>query len=637
MKILYTALAVLLASTSIVIGDFDCEIVPFAGRKPSITRVYQNNQFSGNDDDRLSWEVIERPIGGYIGDILIKDKDAVGAKARLRCYEVTTDDLFKPLQDQPEINWFGEMGLYNSKSKQRKLLHEHIWQIDKVPFKAPIFIPGYARSLGRCIFEIIDNQDDTLYSCIPAEVFQGKNEYNRNQSSAWIFNEDEESDRRMKTYAGIHNVENLTEIPGDWTHFANVKAIWIDGNTDISAELMRQVILSGGWIFGKEEGLAPQLAKLGIKPTSILMGGIYPLEKKRDEEVSPSDPFSGLHAGGDDRFKFCSYSRYSAHDASPMEDAVHLFDRIKTPYLIFTFTVAGLYAIGATVLLPFLFLRLKGSRRVELWWKTPLVITGYTLIMALIGFMAIQPKATVSDATEYRLGYSDWPEVFCNINSVSLKFVGEPFGWKFPKSTITTYSDKTGSYMSVIEQPDTSGTMIMNKAVRGIQSLNGFAYIKKMRQPFRAKLNDKKVEISTERDLRNICVRLANGEWIELGDLKRGESLTLPDTFESVDIIFPDAVSKNIRANHLTRICLAKNDKANKPCKNCKKVHSSSDKSLELYDGSMLIIALDEHDQPAITGIQEQQDHTGRVAWICQVPVEDYNNPIVLKDVGIKK
>ena len=76
-----------------------------------------------------------------------------------------------------------------------------------------------------------------------------------------------------------------------------------------------------------------------------------------------------------------------------------------------------LFQVGAAILLPVLFARLKGEKRVELWWKTPLAITAYTAIIAITGWIAIHPKAAISDATEYRLGYGDWPEVFCNINS----------------------------------------------------------------------------------------------------------------------------------------------------------------------------------------------------------------------------
>jgi hypothetical protein len=626
MKILYTISALLLAASAIAGSEIDCEIIPFKGRDHTFTTIRWQTGPGPSSQDGKKWKVIQLPTGGFIGHILIKDQAAVGATARLSIREVRTDDLLEPMKHSPKIAWFGEMGQYNPVSLRRKLLHEHTWKIDKVPFKIPIIIPKSPSNLSRCVFEIKDADGQTIYACTPGEVYKGQGQYyGSGYSTAWVFTDDDAADRRLKQYAKINTVERLTELPGDWAFFAEIKAIWVDESTELDAELMRRIILSGGWIFGDKDALQPHLDKLGIPPSAILMGGIRPLVKKSEVDADVDMlAYNSLGSSyGGSRYIF-SQNSYRRKGQDPLEMVNHLFDEIKTPYIIYTLVASILYAIGAAIILPVLFIRMKATRRVELWWKTPLAIAAYTIVITLIGFIAVHPKSSISDATEYRLGYSDWPSVFCSINTASLKYGGKEYGWNIPAASIVTYDNNRETYRSVHEEGDASSRVIRHKAVRGMKYSTGFAYMKETRQPFSAAMVDHKVKITTTRDVRGLCVQIANNRWIKLGVLKAGESVDVCDPFEAENIVFPDAISLNVGHGKSHRVVLSEGEKDVEPCKNCKKIHTSSGKSLELHNGCILVAAVDENDEPAVSGVQKGQRHRGRVVWISQVPVKDY-------------
>ena len=137
--------------------------------------------------------------------------------------------------------------MYNSNAPRRKLLHDHTWQINQVPFNVPVILPATKKELKQCIFEVTDKNGDTIYSCIPAELFHSQ--YNRymthnNQNSIWILSDDESADSRIRSQLQNSKITELSEAPDSWEKFLHASAIWIDDKTDISAATLRKIILS---------------------------------------------------------------------------------------------------------------------------------------------------------------------------------------------------------------------------------------------------------------------------------------------------------------------------------------------------------------------------------------------------------
>lgn len=615
----------LIAATPAV--AFDCEIVPFTARSESFRTVYEKDSYKAFHE-RKEWEVLMCPRGGYIGKAIVRDESAVGGTARMSVRMVTTEDLLDPVKRTSKPFWFEEMGLYDPSADSRKLLYEHTWEIDKAPFTIEVWLPGVQKEMARCELEISDAQGGQIYSCVPAEVFYGRNRYafyGYSGSEAWILSDDEEADRRLKEFAKIQSSTRYDEVPLNWRHYIHTSAIWVGKDTDIPVHLLRRIILSGCHVFGNKEGLRPHLEKLGIPECSILTGGINVLENWRTsvrdmDELMSNYPPGAFNVSQGQRFQFANYS-YHCHKTTPMEDNRSLFEDKKLPFMTFTLITAGLYALGSAVLLPILFLRAKGTKRVGLWWKTPLAISAYTALIAIIGTAAIHPKEAISDVTEYRLGYGDWPEVFCNVNAAALKYGGFPYGWHVPPGATRTYFQDNSAYLSVQEKADGSTKVMLKNAVRANRSMNGFGYFKMLRQPFTARAGDRRIEIQSDREVRNVYVRLSCGHWINLGRLAPGETAVVENNNNSADINVPSAIENGLN-NGVQSLFPLGEKKELKPCPNCGKIHKNSRNAAQLIGGCIVVIAVDEKDKPSVAGLQKTQSHTGRVAWICQVPVE---------------
>lgn len=612
------SIILLLASIASASSEWNCEAVPFTGQSPYCFYV-DNPDYDPSQPEHLKrWELIKKPIGGYIGDIIVKDEAAIGTTARLRVFEVLQKDFLPPAKEKTNPEWFKPMGIYNPRAPVRKLLYEHTWEVKSVPYKVPVILRDETYKMSRCVFDLIDKKSGkVLYSSVPAEVYQSENgNYWQYQNNAWVFSKDETAHHKINEIAKISFAESLSQIPGGWDRLLNVKAIWIDEETDISAETLRRLMLSGGWIFGSETGLAPHLQRLGMSCGPVLGGGIVTLEKD-------SSKINMSYANS--RFKYTDFRSYSRNDVvkDVLGDQNELFSQIRKPYLWFTFIVTLVYAAGSTVLLPVLFVRLKGVKRVELWWKTPVIILAYTVLTGGLGWFLIQPKAPVSDVNEYRVGYSDWPEVFCNVNTAVFKYGAGSMGWKYPESTVVTYVDGDAKHFAVDEGDDLPGRLSFIKPVRGMQTLAGFCYMKEMRQPFSASVSNKTITVSSDRAVRNVHIAVSKSEWIELGSIPAGGSIEVPANVHSKQIYVPNSIFGSGVYYGNDHIMLAPSA-AGKACTNCGRVHGDDSCYVFVFDGSVFLVAVDENDMPAVSGLDEKQEKVGRVAWIAQVPLKGY-------------
>lgn len=624
MKTSVAMLSVLLTLSGVAAAEFNAEIVPFKGYEANhYTSISNPGYREGQPDHLRHWNIIQLPTGGYIGDVIIRDNSAVGGIARLRVRELSTKDLFTPENDAPKPKWFSDMGLRRNDSPDRALVYEHEWELDSLPRTIPIVLSANTgKNIGRCVFEVLDRNRRVIYSCVPAEVYAGGGswDYGSRASTAWIMTDDDTADRKIRKLAKISSIASLTEIPGDWRRFLDVQAIWIGADTDLSVTEIRRIILSGGWIFGTPEGLAPHLANLGLQPTPVLMGGIGSLTANIDADMGEIDSPS---YGGQSLCFSSSYGNRAL--AAPLEDTVRLFERIRGPFMRLTFITAGLYVVGTTILLPLLFIRLKGSRRVRLWWRAPIVIGVYTLVAVAVGWFTVHPKAPLSDCTEYRLGYGNWPEVFCNVNATVLKYGRGLLGWQYPAPAEITYSRNSDTALFVHENIDGSGSMGLGRTVRGMQYQHGFCHMKKMRQPFTARMMpDGKVQVASERDVRNLYAKLQGHSWLKLGDLNAGATIIIGAPFRKTEIGFPSSITQPLETWDDDGIVLEGPTVSPTVCKNCGRRHEHGGLSLAGYEGGIILAALDANDRPMFSGLHREQDHTERVAWICQVPLEGY-------------
>ena len=627
-KALLASLAVLAISGTAIFAGIERDLVPFHGHTAEYVRI-RNPRYQRQQPDHLRhWELIQRPAGGFIGNIVIRDARMLGATARLRIYEVRAADFFPPVEHPATPEWFEPMGIYNPGARVRDLMHERTWEITDIPHEIPVILPPGRRELNRCVFEIVDADGRILYSYVPVEVYFTRRRFRHrwhSESDAWVISDDETAHRRLSEMAGIHDPHTLREIPGGWDRFLETDSIWIDEKTDIDPATLRRIILSGGWIFGTAEGLEPHLENLGMTPMPVLGGGIASLERNGGEDAARLVPPAYYRYKS--RYLFTEHDRWfrGVDRHAPMEDGDPLFSRIRTSYIVFTFAAAAVYALSSVVLLPILFIRLKRHRRVELWWKMPAAILAYTLLLVVLGWIFVQPGAPVSEVTEYRLGYGDWPEVFCNINTAVLKYGSGPLGWHYPPSHVLTYTGGDAERFAEHEGLARPGRLEYMDATRGMQTLTGFAAIEEMRQPFRVAMDEGKVIVSSERALRNVHIALSRSEWLELGDIPEGGSVEVPSQARGKRINFPERISDSALGypDDSIKIAAPEAEEDEEPCEGCGMVHHRRrTDSISVYNGTVFLIGVDEEDMPAVTGLHAGRTRRGRVAWICQVPVE---------------
>jgi hypothetical protein len=611
-------LGCLFITTTAYAAELSVVPVPFGGLEPAHESVSNPAYREGLPKHLRSWHVRRSPNCGLIGQVTISGLPANGSyTARIRIHEVLTKDLLPPGEDKSDREWFHAMGLIKPDAPLRALRHEHIWTINQDPITLTITLPPVKGELHRSSLEILAADGTVIHTSAPAEVYaanssSGYRGYNR---TAWIASSDKTADYRLRQVAQISSAERITELPSDWRHFAGTQALWVDETTAISNQLYQRYILSGHWIYGRASSISDVGSRLGLaSDTTIFTGGIAALEES-GEHRSQQPTTLNLN----------QLKVYGSDDETyPLENAGALFERIKAKYLTYTLLSGGLYAAGATILFPLLFLRLGASRRIELWWKCPLVIAGYSVVVLLIGWTVIQPHAPIADVTEYRMGYGDWPEVYSHVNASALRFGHHAFGWRTPPESRNILINGDSPAQLHTEGDSLPGSVTYNRVPRGLKIVTDSSCFLPLSQPFRAELRDGSIHVTSSRAVRNVHLALRGDDWLELGDFKVGETIRTPDAIHATEIKgIPHALENALRVGAEEQISLAPPTPSTaKPCKNCDKIHqSSSTPGAKLISGSVILIAVDEADQPFVQGIDPEARTEGRVVWISQVPL----------------
>ena len=598
------------------------EIIPFPDL-PVTTTSIQNPAYKGSQDYyRRTWDVLTRPSGGLVGHLRITHAEAP-LHVRIQAHRALEKDLLPPVEDAETPRWFEPMGLVKETAPLRTLAYQYTEVVEPGDSTVPVVLPGSLQGLYRCRLDVLNGDGDPVFSSIPAElvsVEQG-HFYHYREASAWIHTEEEEAEHRINLVQ-LQSTEKRLTLPETWDAFMEVEGLWIDEGSKIPLPLLRRLILSGHWILGGEGELNKRAEELGLSPHSrVLLGGIVEIGSG-----GPKDGF-GVQNDGNKLYDFHSsrYYAYSDDDDAvfALENGHDLFSWIRRPFLLYTLIVAGVFALCTTVLLPLQFRRLRGKQLVSLWWKTPLIVSGYALLALVVGWYGILPRAPLTDVTEYRLGYGDWPEVFCNVNATAFHYGSKSFGWEAPEAARTTFLPEK-AYQRRIQAGTADSPRIEQylRTLRGERVHQGFGYFLPIRQPFRVSVRGEEVTVHTDRSVRSLHMMLDGNHWADLGSLEAGRSVTLPADFSSRSIMgSPPALRSNWESFHTEKLLVNKGEKDAERCTNCNTYHTSGDVSLETYNDSVILIAVDEEAQPHVITTVEPERQEGRVAWVCQVPV----------------
>jgi hypothetical protein len=583
----------------------------------------------------LHWDLLKAPAHRLIGAVVVQGlpENASNYTARLTIYEALDKDLLPPKTEDEDIYWFEPMGLVSPDAPLRALRYEHVYALQAGTNQIPIRLPDLGAGIFRCFFDVISPDGATIASTVPAELYEGSHQWemrNNAQKVAWIADSDATAKQIIASQAGMNESFTVDPLPTDWRDLQSIRAIWLNRETPFDTRLLRRVILSGRWILGHPDELKPIHQLLGTAGQHpILYGGIGSLT-----QAGPKIPVT---------FESVSYYHHYSHNNNqswPLENDEALFSRIRVKYLTFTLLSAGIYALCATIFLPIFFRKLSGNERLQIWWKTPLIIGVYSIIILFVGFVFVQPKRPITNVTEYRFGYADWPEVFCTVNFEAFQFGAANMQWHVPPGSMTVQLDKSdATRLSVTTDTDDAGNITLKGVSRGLRIESDTGYFRQEAQPFSVSRSTNSITIHTERNLRNIHLALGGGKWLAIGDMPAGESIKLTEGHIDMGTLTQSQEVRTLHVEHPNGIPqslesaikqFGTDSMSTQPvegkqenCTNCGRIHKRSSRHIQIIANSVILIALDENEKAAVSCSHPDAWEQSRVAWIAQVPITE--------------
>jgi len=581
------------------------------------------------------YQVPLRPSGGYLGQIVIQQQ--AGARLEfpltvsLSFPYVNVEDLL-PIAGQSHSNapgklklkWNRPMSLLNPVSPVRPERFRRSLSIARLSpsgrVTLPLLLPRMTRgefrpsggaNLFSCLCEIRDAQGAVLLRKQMIELFYRGDGYGHFRSgTAWVMNEPE-ADRFLRESAGVNNSYTIITPPPLIEPYAEIDALWVSTEAvqaaTMTPDMLRRLLLMGTWIFGRDTTISNLTAMAGLPwPGSVLLGGIQPLvpnyEGKHHQLHNNEGAFWDTSVDNSNNGKINAI----------MENRRDLFQPFKGWYLGWTFSVLGIFLGVACIGLPLAFWRLKGSRRLVLWWLIPTVTVAISIV-SLVGGQWLLPRQPQSDITEYRFAYAGWPEVFCRSVNRLLTFEERQVSWTMPGGSFI-FPVRSRSNPTVPEWIDESA----DRVVHGMAGLKRGQIVIDETAGFRSLPLPVVIDDSTTNrlglkalvTLRQVHV-WENGSWHRVGDVQSGQAITVPSGAKTNTIF---GLPKRIND------CFPSYDFHPGPCKNCGKVHEV-DKNMAMTFSNMWIVAALSTEPAAVQPVMTNAQVESRAVWFIQIPL----------------
>jgi hypothetical protein len=493
-----------------------------------------------------------------------------------------------------------------------------------LPLILPNMIKGGGGHLGAggnanlfaCLCEIRDAQGTVLLRQQLIELYYWYYGSIRN-GTAWVMN-DPEADRFLRESAGINSSITIRELPPVIEPYVEINALWISAEAAQSAALtpamLRRLLLMGTWIFGRDATIANLAALAGLPgPGSLLLGGIQALDQKSEGRHHP------VNNNNDSLWdSYPDHSKNENTNATPvMENRRDLFQPLQRWYVGWTLSLLGIFFGVAGIGLPVAFWRLKGSRRLMLWWLIPSVTLAIGIV-SLVGGRSFLPRQPQADITEYRFAYAGWPEVFCQSVNRSLTFEERQAAWSLPENSFI-FPATSRSSISGPEWMDQSA----GRVARGMAGLKRGQIVIDVTACFRSLPPPVTIDDSTTNlpalkalaPLRQVHV-WENGSWRRVGDMQSGQIILAPFGAETNALFgLPRRIAH----------CFPSYDLNPGVCPNCGKTHKV-DKNLTMAFSNTWIVAALSTEPADVQPIMQNTRAEFRVVWFIQIPMRPKPN-----------
>jgi hypothetical protein len=575
----------------------------------------------------LDWEIASRPVGGLIGHIHIENIPA-NAKypLQLRLYysQLLKDDLLPPATtDVHSLYWNQPMGLLDTRSPvrvERQYEMTNLADEETATAGIPLVLPqmpwsffsaGGDKGLLSCRADLADAEGQILGRELLIECYYASGRMGG--QAAWV-REEPEADRLLRELAGMRNLHSIERFPDIIKPYSEISALWMSGSAwddgEMDPAFVRRLMLMGLWIYGRDETITAVREAVGVEEDGpILLGGL---------DVPDTVTFQARRINQHRYNRTASFwdqslSVWQKDPKFPLENREGLFRPLKKFFAAYTLFILIGFALVSGIGLPLAFVFLKGNRRMRLWWGAPILAVAFGVGGWLLG-LAVLDHDTRADATEYRLAYAGWPEVYCHSVARQLNFNRQRATWMGPLNLFTWsfnshYQRAKKVDSRTVFHADNCTFYIIQGLKRGSVYKHEFAWFDEHPLPVRVDTSDPG-KLEALAPLRGVHV-WADSKWHVIGEMKAGMSVSvepapttntvlgLPSRLQELfqdkrNDRFPAEVQAMIDANEMP--------------------HPDAFK-----DKAWIVLAV--ADKDGDMHFTDEGEQSGRVVWVVQLPI----------------
>jgi len=607
------------------------------------------------------WDIPSRPAGGHVGTVSITSLDGKPLPSelhvRLVYCKLTQDDLDPAMtmgqydndaedtRHAGKKHWHLPMGYLAADAWMRAdpQVREYVLKPSQTgPVSLPLILPPHVNNRGIngtlfcCLCEVTDSEGHPLSRTMPVEAFSTQ-ACGSGRDNAWVM-EEVDADRKLRELAGVTPCVTVREFPPVISPYFETKALWLTqaalSSNAISTDMLRRIMMSGTWAFGSRAATDQLTETCGVgKDGIVLFGGAAALEWKA---LKPGEDHEKVDISWDSQSLWqknlnCNYNAHRGEEPKvfPLENRRDLFKGVRAKYIRWTLGIVFGFGVALAVGLPLGFRRLKGSRRLLLWWAMPVVSIAFALI-AFLGGMQVLPRKPAVDIREYRFAYADWPEVMCQTVCRQLTFDDSVFDWNLAPGAVLAPGRGPGEPFSHISWTEQGTKAHMAGIARG--SIHDVEWIdfRKMPVPVKIAWKENKPLLEAGEGMTDVYV-WSNGIFTVIGAFSAGEQKD-PSIFAKTNHIcgLPQRIGQVCRSswNGGSRCGNCTVESLPIPGMDVFSTDTHTGRTKEPFD-SWFVIGRSSEKPVAAPASSAKTDLTSGVIWVVQLPlIRPGGNPV---------
>ena len=552
-----------------------------------------------------SKEIISRPPGGLVGTLeFTLEAGALDIESPLKLeffgLTLTDEDLSEGQRLEPLFfKGLNSNGLHKNSSLRHKKYRESFYLgVPKQGLKAkiPVVLPLVSRSHTSNFYtpvlsyslEITDNKGRICGRFLLVDAFASA-QYQQYKYSAWVSG-DPEADRLLRDRLGIQHLETIESLPNSLYPFVDVDALWYSevawNKNEYTRSQLRKMLLMGTWIHAYPDTVSSIADFIGKRNSGrVLMGGLLEPEKFASDEKHLR------HSG-----RISIYNNYGLGHGFVEDSLKRYIDSHR--YFTLGFSIA--FASFILLVVPVLFLSLRGRKRLVLWLLVPIVCISFAITGFVFG-KHLLPKSSLLSVLEYRFAYLPWKEVYVHDSLEVLNLRPGPVDVSLDASS-PLFADlgagRNIAYRERINREDDNTLISIEPMQLGRRTRQSTGHFANLPLPIEIDSASSAGTIIATSNLHSVYI-WTDGTWHEVGVVSPGQKLLSKRKRRPTKLI-PDHMREIFSGASVPDI--------------------SRKKRLEQrFGGDRVVLAVTE-EEPVLKVQGEELHKRERVIWIIQVP-----------------